>query len=93
MILGGELLIDYTIRLKQIFGKDIFVLGYSNDVMAYIPSVRVLREGGYEGASSQIAWGLPSTWAADIEIVILHEVLRLAKQAGVPLHESRLIGD
>ena len=32
--LGGELLIDYTIRPKQIFGEDIFVLGYSNDVMA-----------------------------------------------------------
>ena len=29
-----------------------WVAGYSNDVMAYIPSLRVLREGGYEGGDA-----------------------------------------
>lgn len=58
--LGGEPVIDYAIALKRIFGQDTFVLGYSNDPnMAYIPTARILREGGYEGASSQMAKGLP----------------------------------
>lgn len=52
MSLGGEVVIEYSIVLKQIFGQDIFVLGYSNDVMGYIPSATILGEGGYEGAIS-----------------------------------------
>ena len=84
MSLGGELVIEYAIALKRIFGQETFVLGYSNDVMAYIPSTRILREGGYEGQSSQMVYGLPSKWAPDIEAVILHEIVRLAAKAGIP---------
>src|SRR5690606_4344863 len=47
--LGGEVLVGYSIALKQIYGPDTFVMGYSNDVMAYIPTASVLAEGGYEG--------------------------------------------
>jgi hypothetical protein len=86
--LGGEVVVDYAIKIKQLLGQDTFVIGYSNDVMAYIPSVRILREGGYEGALSQRVYGLPSPWAADIEQKIMAEVIRLAKQTGVTLPEQ-----
>ncbi len=46
MTLGGEVAIEYSIQLKRIFGQDIFVLGYSNDVMAYIPTTTIIAEGG-----------------------------------------------
>lgn len=85
--LGGELVVDYAITLKRIFGQDTFVLGYSNDVMGYIPSARIIEEGGYEGASSQRVRALPSTWSADIEVAILDEVVKVAEQAGVPPRE------
>ena len=84
MSLGGEVVIEYAIALKQIFGQEIFVMGYSNDVMAYIPSVTILGEGGYEGATSQMVYGLPGTWKSDIEMLIIREMVRLAEQAGVP---------
>ena len=93
VVLGGEVVIDYTIRLKQIMGPDIFVMSYANDEVFYIPSTRVLREGGYEGVDVLIYTDRPSPWAANIEMVILQEALRLAKQAGVTLPESRLIGN
>ena len=86
--LGGEVVVDYAVRLKRMFGQDLFVLGYSNDVMAYIPSVRVLREGGYEGARSQHVYGLPSTWSASIEERIIHEVRSLAEEVGTSLPVS-----
>ena len=89
--LGGELVIDYAIQLKRIFGQHIFVMGYSNDVMSYIPSVRILREGGYEAASSQVVYGMPSTWKADIETLIMYEALKVAEKAGVPQPVSRII--
>ena len=69
--LSGELLIDYAINLKNQHGWDAFVLGYNNDVMGYIPPVRVLEEGGYEGQTSQQVYGLPSKWDSSIESRIL----------------------
>lgn len=84
MTLGGEVVVEYAIQLKRIFGQDIFVLGYSNDRMGYIPSELILKEGGYEGASSIMTSELPSPWASDIETVILNQMKQLAEQAGVP---------
>ena len=59
--LGGEVVVDYNLRLKkELAGKrPLWITGYANDVMAYIPSARVLKEGGYEADSSQIYYGQP----------------------------------
>ncbi|WP_375583399.1 neutral/alkaline non-lysosomal ceramidase N-terminal domain-containing protein [Cyclobacterium xiamenense] len=78
--MGGEATIGYTNRLKARFGVDAFVLSYSNDVMAYIPTETVLREGGYEGYSSQMVYGLPNTWKAGLEEQILASFDRLAQK-------------
>ena len=86
--MGCEVVVEYAIKLKQIFGEDIFVIAYSNDDMAYIPSVTILEEGGYEGLISQMVYGLPSTWKPDIESMIIQEIVRLAEQAGVPKSED-----
>lgn len=81
--MGGEVVIEYTVKLKQIFGKDLFVMAYSNDLMGYIPSAVILQEGGYEGDSSQMVYGLPGKWKEGIEERILDEVVKLAEEAGV----------
>ena len=79
VVLGGEVVVDYSIRIKSELGPETtWVAGYSNDVMAYIPSVRVLKEGGYEGASSMIYYGQPTIWAESIEESIMQEVHRQA---------------
>src|SRR5262249_44767231 len=58
--LGGEVVVDYARRLKKELPEElkmqgtVWVAGYANDVMAYIPSERVLAEGGYEADSSMI---------------------------------------
>ncbi|MEX2232863.1 MAG: neutral/alkaline non-lysosomal ceramidase N-terminal domain-containing protein [Cyclobacteriaceae bacterium] len=88
--LGGELVVGYANQLKQIFGQDIFVLGYSNDVMAYIPTTAILREGGYEGATSQMVYGMPGTWTPNIQTIIIEKVVQLAEQAGVRKSEKKI---
>jgi neutral ceramidase len=65
--LGGEVVVDYALRLKKELGGTLWVTGYANDVVAYIPSERVLKEGGYEADSSQIYYGHPTKWAAGLE--------------------------
>jgi len=83
MTLGGEVVVQYAIELKRLFGPEIFVMGYANDEMAYIPSETVLKEGGYEGESSQMVYGMPSKWNSDIQVKILKEFEKLAVKAGV----------
>ncbi|WP_236973638.1 neutral/alkaline non-lysosomal ceramidase N-terminal domain-containing protein [Membranihabitans maritimus] len=89
--LGGEPVIDYAITIKNIFGHDVFVMGYNNDVMAYIPSARILHEGGYEGATSQFAFGQPSTWAFDIENSIVSNIVELAKTLSIQTPPNPLL--
>lgn len=81
--LGGEVVIEYDLKLKELFGPDIFVMGYCNDVMAYIPSERILKEGGYEGETSMAAFGLPAPWKKNIQELIVEEIMRLARQINV----------
>ncbi len=79
VMLGGEVVVDYALRLKSELSGHLWVAGYANDVMAYIPSRRVLREGGYEGATSMVYYGLPTSWAPTIENAIVEEVKRQAE--------------
>ena len=53
-----------------------FVAGYSNDVMAYIPSDRVRAEGGYEGTDAMRYTNLPSPWEPGLEERIVAEVIK-----------------
>jgi acetyl esterase/lipase len=77
VFLGGEVVVDYALRIKRELGDETtFVSAYANDVMAYIPSERVLAEGGYEGGGAMVYYGLPSAWQAGLEAQICGEVKR-----------------
>lgn len=80
--LGGEVVVDYSLRLKHELGRErTWVIAYANDVCAYMPSLRVLREGGYEGAESMIYYGHHGPWAPTIEENIMRTVHELAGPA------------
>jgi hypothetical protein len=89
--LGGEVVVDYGLRLKKELPGDrpVWVTGYANDVMAYIPSARVLKEGGYEADSSMIYYGLSTKWAPGIEEKIVGTVHRLVKDVTATVKEKR----
>lgn len=80
--LGGEVVVDYSLRLKARYGFNrTWVAGYSNDILAYIPSRRVLNEGGYEGGESMIYFGRPSRFGAAVEEIIVEKVNDLVEQS------------
>lgn len=83
--LGGEVVVDYSLRLKAELGERTWITAYSNDVMAYIPSRRVLLEGGYEGQSSMMVYGLPTErWTEDVEerlVKTVHDGVRRIDKA------------
>ena len=81
--LGGEVVVDYVLRIKREFGsKGIIVAGYSNDVMSYIPSLRVLKEGGYEADQSMIYYGLPGPYDEQVEDRIMTTVHQVLQRVG-----------
>lgn len=83
--LGGEVVVDYDLRIKREYGsKGIIVAGYSNDVMSYIPSLRVLKEGGYEADQSMIYYGLPGPYDEQVEDNIMTTVHQVLKRVGRP---------
>ncbi len=73
--LAGEVVVDYALRFKAAYGwDDVWVTGYSNEVFAYIPSLRVLKEGGYEGGGAMIPYGQPGPFRAAVEEIIAEKV-------------------
>jgi neutral ceramidase len=85
IILGGEVVVDYSVRFKKQYGwDDTWVAGYSNDVFAYIPSLRVLQEGGYEGGGAMIGYGQPGPFAESVEETIAAKVDDLVRETGGP---------
>jgi hypothetical protein len=81
--LAGEVVVDYALRLRAKYGwNDLWVAGYSNDVFAYIPSLRVLKEGGYEGGGAMIGYGQPGPFAESVEEDIVRKVEEVLAKVG-----------
>ena len=81
--LGGEVVVDYALRVKREYPGNIIVAGYSNDVMSYIPTARILQEGGYEAVDSMIYYGQPGPYADDVEERILDGIHKVMKRVGI----------
>jgi hypothetical protein len=74
------------------YGYNAFVMGYNNDVMAYIPSSKILQKGGYEGARSLMYFNsLASGWDPGIEFTILSEMGKLGEKMGLTKIKSSII--
>jgi len=85
--LAGETLVDYAFRLRnELAGERLWVAGYCNEVFAYIPSERVLQEGGYEGGDAMVYYGFHGPFRPGLEDRIVGLVKQLMDQcaAGSP---------
>ncbi len=79
--LAGEPVVDYSLRLKALFGwEKTWVSGYNDELVAYIPSHRVRMEGGYEGSEAMWEYGLPAPFAPEVEERIVSQVRELASE-------------
>ncbi|MFV1965731.1 MAG: neutral/alkaline non-lysosomal ceramidase N-terminal domain-containing protein [Pirellulaceae bacterium] len=77
VLLAGEVCVDYSLRLKrELDRKSIWLIAYSNDFGCYIPSERLVREGGYGGGSEIPSFALPSTLKPGLEQIIVDQVKR-----------------
>ncbi len=79
--LPGEVVVDYVRLIEDAIGpRKLWVSAYNHDVFGYLPSARVLREGGYEIRG--IYSGGFGIFAPEAEQIVVDRVRSLAKQAG-----------
>lgn len=81
--LGGEVVVDYAYRLRREMPEErLWTLAYCNDVFAYVPSMRILTEGGYEADANLIYYGIPTRFSPKVEDVLVKKVVELVKKTG-----------
>lgn len=79
--IGGEVVVDYALRLRRELGLPrLWIAGYSNDVFSYVPSERVLAEGGYEPDFSMMYFGFHGPYKPGLEQAIVDTVKKLVAQ-------------
>ena len=72
---GGRL------QFKGLYGwNDTWVFGYNNDLLSYVPSLRVLKEGGYEGDSGMAEYGHRAPYTETVEEQISKKVNELVNK-------------
>ena len=80
VFLAGEVCVDYSLRLKkELDAQRLWVNAYSNDFACYVPSERLVQEGGYGGGAETPYFALPTTLRAGLEQQIIDEVHRQAR--------------
>lgn len=85
LAMGGEVVVDYAHKLNRIFARERpWLIGYAYEVPCYIPSQRILLEGGYEADSSLIYYGIYGPFRGTIEEILLKKMAELAQRAANP---------
>jgi hypothetical protein len=82
VLMGGEVVVDYSRRIKRMLASDHpWPIGYAYEVPCYIPSARLLKEGGYETESSLIYYGFYGPFRGEIETQLLNRLETLVSRA------------
>jgi putative membrane-bound dehydrogenase-like protein len=92
--LPGEVVVDYSLRLKSELDRSrLWVNAYANACPCYIPSERILREGGYEGGGAMTYYDLPAPLKTGVEERIITAVHRqLGQHFGSPIDPKKMGG-
>jgi hypothetical protein len=80
--LSGEVVVDYALAIKRKYGGGTWVAGYTDTVFGYVPSGRVLREGGYEGGDAMLYFGRPGPFVDTVEDTVMKGVDALMAATG-----------
>ncbi len=87
--IGGEVVVDYSRLVKSTFRSVpfVWVAGYSNDVFGYLPSARVLAEGGYEAGGAMLYGPLPGPFTDTVQQRVMAGVRRVGTDVGFSFPE------
>ena len=77
---SGETVVDYVRLAQDRLGPlKLWVSGYNNDVFGYLPTARILREGGYETRGLYVDYGL---FRPNVQDLVMDAIIDMARSAG-----------
>ena len=78
LFMGGEPVVDYALRFKRLLGFErTWLVGYAYELHFYVPTARLLKEGGYEPDWAMAELGFYGRFDPSIENTIVDAMLRL----------------
>ena len=78
---SGETVVDYALAAERMLGPlNLWLAGYSNEVFGYLPSARLLKEGGYE--TRGVIGNRPGLFAPEAEAAVLKAIEEMARSVG-----------
>lgn len=81
--MAGEVTVEYALRLKREYpNENLMVMAFCNEVPCYIPSLNVLKGGGYEPVASMVYYGKPGPLAENVEETVVAACRKVLKAAG-----------
>jgi neutral ceramidase len=86
--LGREVPVGYAHRIRSSLAGDVAVAGCSNQGYVYVPTARILREGGHEATWVFLYWRYPAPLEPSNESRITETALALAQRVGASRRET-----
>jgi neutral ceramidase len=85
VLMAGEVVVDYSRRLKRLLADDHpWTIGYAYEVPCYIPTARLIKEGGYETESSLVYYGYYGPFRTTLEDLLVKQISSLVAGLRTP---------
>jgi len=78
VVMAGEVVVDYARRIKRLLAHDHpWPIGFAYEVPCYIPTARLIKEGGYETDSSLIYYGFYGPFQTSVDDRLMSRIAEM----------------
>jgi len=79
LAMNGEIVVEYGLRIREAGGGATLPMGYANGMTGYVPTARIIAEGGYEAGEARPYFFLPAPFDPTVETVMNDAIDRITR--------------
>jgi hypothetical protein len=68
--MNGEIVVEYGLRIRDWSDGSVLPMGYANGMTGYIPTARIIVEGGYEAGEAAPYFFLTGPFSPEVESLV-----------------------
>jgi hypothetical protein len=87
LAMDGEIVVSYGLHVRERSGGRVLPMGYANGMTCYIPTAKIIVEGGYEGGESIVWFLIPAPFDPAVEPILKDALDRMVPPEPLP-HEA-----
>ena len=77
LAMDGEIAVSYGLHIRNRSHGNVLPMGYANGMTGYIPTAKLIAEGGYEGGDAIPWFLLPAPFDPSVEAILTEAIDRL----------------